>query len=349
MLKKILLGLLVLSVAVGSAAMASELLINGAGATFPYPIYSKWFDVYSNRSGSVRFNYQSIGSGGGVKQIIAETVDFGASDGPMSDEEMDKAPARILHIPTVMGAVAVVYNLDNIASGLKLTEENVVDIFLGKITKWNDPKIAQNNPGIALPDQDIVTVHRSDGSGTTYIFTDYLSHVALGWKMSVGTGKSVKWPVGLGGKGNEGVAGTVKQTPGAIGYVELAYAQLNHLAYAFIQNRAGNFIEPSIEATTAAMADTKIPSDYRMSIVDQAGKDAYPISGLTWILVYRNQKDEAKGKAIVGFLWWALHEGQSMAKDLGYAPLPSNLVEMLEKTLNQIQYKGKPLLDTSRH
>ena len=347
MLKKCLFVLAGCLAVLSSVALAGELLINGAGATFPYPIYSKWFDTYSHVVGGVRFNYQSIGSGGGVKQITAQTVDFGASDGPMSDDELDKAPGKILHIPTVMGAVVVAYNVPGIASGLKLTGENIVDIFSGNITKWNDTKIAQNNPGISLPDQDIVTVHRSDGSGTTYIFTDYLSHVSLlGWKMKVGTGKSVKWPNGLGGKGNEGVAGTLTNTPGAVGYVELAYAKLNNLSYAFIQNRAGKFIEPSIAATTAAMKAAKVPSDFRMSIVDQQGEDAYPIAGLTWLLVYQKQKDEAKGKAMVHFLWWALHEGQSMAQDLGYAPLPPEVVDMVEKEIKRIKHGGKTLLDT---
>ncbi len=330
---------------ISTGSFAAELLINGAGATFPYPIYSKWFDTYSHQKGGVRFNYQSIGSGGGVKQIIAQTVDFGASDGPMKDEEMEKASGRILHIPTVMGAVTLAYNVEGVGSGLKLTGENVVDIFLGKIKRWNDAKIAQNNPGVSLPDQEIVTVHRSDGSGTTDIFTNYLASVSLGWKMQVGAGKSVKWPVGLGGKGNEGVAGTVKNTPGSIGYMELTYAKLNNLSYVHVQNKAGNFIEPSIESTSAAMKGAKIPSDYRMSIVNQPGQDAYPIAGLTWLLVYQKQKNEAKGKALVDFLWWAMHEGQTMTGELGYSPLPPEVVGMVEQTLAKISYNGKSILN----
>ncbi len=344
---KMLIALLALMWAICCTVFAAASLIKGAGATLPYPIYSKWFDDYSYQTGGIRFDYQLIGSGSGIKEIVAQTVDFGATDAPMSDEEIKKASGHILHIPTVLSAVVVAYNVNGLGSGLRLSGENVVEIFMGQITKWNDPKIAQNNPGLTLPNQEIVAIHRSDESGTTYVFTDYLAHISPTWTMKIGTGKSVKWPTGLSAKGNEGISGTIKQTPGSVGYLDFSYAKLNDLSYAFLQNRAGNFIEPSIEATTAALAKAKIPSDYRMSIVNQPGAGTYPIAGLTWMLLYQSQKDPAKGKALVNFLWWALHEGQSMTKDFGYAPLPTRLVDMLEKTLNQIQYKGKSLLESN--
>lgn len=328
-----------LATAIAGAAHA-ETLINGAGATFPYPIYSKWFSEYAKVDPSVKFNYQSIGSGGGIKQITAQTVDFGASDKFLSDEELKAAPGKLIHIPTVMGAVVVTYNIPGIPSGLKLSSVDVADIFLGKITKWNDRRIAGDNPGVKLPDQPIVVVHRSDGSGTTNIFTDYLSAVNPEWKSKVGKGASVKWPVGLGGKGNEGVAGQVKNTAYAIGYVELAYAVENKLPFATLKNHDGVFVVPSIKTTSAAAAGAAkhMPADYRVSLVNQPGKDAYPIVGFTWLLVYEHQKDAVKGKKLVEFLKWELKHGQKMASALLYAPLPANVAKMVEKTVSTIKH-----------
>jgi phosphate transport system substrate-binding protein len=313
------------------------MLVNGAGATFPYPIYSKWFDAYTHVDPSVRFNYQSIGSGGGQKQILAQTVDFGASDGPMSDENLAKAPGKLLHIPTVAGADVVSYNLPGNPK-LKLDGQTIVDIFMGKITKWNDAKIAGQNPDVSLPNQDIVVVHRSDGSGTTYIFTDYLSNVSHAWQQKVGKGTSVKWPVGLGGKGNEGVAGLIKQTPGAVGYIELIYAIHNKLAFAEVKNKEGRYVTPTLESVSAAMATATIPDDFRFSMVNAPGADSYPIAGATWLLVYAQQKDAAKGKKLVEFLKWALTEGEKMAMDLDYAPLPENLQKRVLQRIEEIKY-----------
>ena len=343
MFSRIRNSMLVMAVAAAviTAGQASaETLINGAGATFPYPLYSKWFSEYAKVDPSVKFNYQSIGSGGGIKQITAQTVDFGASDKFLTDAELKAAPGKLIHIPTVMGAVVVTYNLPGVAKGLKLSSEDVADIYLGKITKWNDPKIANDNPGVKLPNQPIIVVHRSDGSGTTAIFTDYLSSVSGEWKGKVGMGASVKWPVGLGGKGNEGVAGQVKTTQYTIGYVELAYAFENKLPYAFLKNKAGAFIEPSIKSTTAAAAAAakSMPADYRISLVNQSGKDAYPIVGFTWLLVYEQQKDATKGKKLVEFLNWELKKGQKMASTLLYAPLPENVAKMVEKTIKTIKH-----------
>ena len=320
-----------------TAIAAAPILINGAGATFPYPIYSKWFDVYASINPDVRFNYQSIGSGGGIKQITARTVDFGASDGPMTDQQLAEAPGRLIHIPMVMGAVVASYNLPGVAKGLKLTPDVVADIFLGGVTKWSDPRISSVNPGIQIPDLPIVVVHRSDGSGTTYIFVDYLSSVSGVWKLQVGKGTSVNWPVGLGGKGNEGVAGLVKQTPGALGYTELAYAEKNDLAYAYIQNASGKFIEPTLESTSKAADGVNIPSDFRVSLVNSANAEAYPIAGFTWLLIYRKMDDAVKGKAIVDFIKWAVHDGQKYTKDLLYAPLPQGVVEMIDKKLQDVK------------
>src|SRR5947207_3461689 len=298
--------LLGLTLALGLGATASaQMMINGAGATFPYPIYSKWFDEYAKVDPSVRFNYQSIGSGGGQKQIMAQTVDFGASDGPMSDDNLAKAPGKILHIPTVAGAVVVTYNLEGNPM-LKLDGETSAAIFLGKIKQWNDPKLASLNPGVKLPDKEIVVVHRSDGSGTTFIFTDYLSKVSPEWKTKVGNNTSVNWPTGIGGKGNEGVAGQVRQTPGALGYVELIYAIQNKMPYADLKNAAGEFVKPALESVTAALATAEIPDDFRFSMTNAPGKEAYPIAGATWLLVYQQQKDAAKGKKLVEFLKWSL-------------------------------------------
>lgn len=315
----------------------AQMTINGAGATFPYPIYSKWFDEYAKVDPSVRFNYQSIGSGGGQKQILAQTVDFGASDGPMSDENLAKAPGKLLHIPTVAGADVVTYNLEGNPT-LKLDADTIADIFLGKVKRWNDPKLAALNSGVTLPDKEIVVVHRSDGSGTTYIFTDYLSKVSSEWKSKVGTNTSVNWPAGIGAKGNEGVSGQVKQTPGAIGYVELIYAIQNKMPYADVKNAEGNFVKASLESVTAAMSTAQIPDDFRFSMTNPTGKDSYPISGATWLLVYQQQKDATKGKKLVEFLKWAETKGEQMAKDLDYAPLPKNLEERILKRIDEIKF-----------
>jgi phosphate transport system substrate-binding protein len=332
-----------LALAIGGAALAADkLLINGAGATFPFPIYSKWFSQYNKLHPEVQINYQSIGSGGGIKQIIERTVDFGATDAPMTAEELAKAPG-ILHIPTVMGAVVAVYNLPGVDS-LRLSPGTLAGIFLGKITKWNDPAIAQDNAKAKLPDAAISVVHRSDGSGTTSVFTDYLAKVSPEWKAGPGQGKSVNWPVGLGGKGNEGVTGTVKQTEGAVGYVELAYAKQNKLPMAELKNHDGNWVKASLESVSAAAAKADIPDDYRVSITDAPGKDAYPISGFTWLLVYKEQTDPVKGEALVHFLWWAEHDGEKEAPALDYAPLPAPLVKKVEGTLKSITVQGKPVL-----
>jgi phosphate transport system substrate-binding protein len=331
--------------AVAAVAFAGDVTVNGAGATFPFPLYSKWFYEYSNAHPGVKFNYQSIGSGGGIKQITAGTVDFGATDAPMTDDEMKKLPGPIFHIPTAIGAVSVVYNVDGVKDSLKLTPDALADIFLGKIVRWNDPKIAALNKDAKLPATEIVVAHRSDGSGTTDIFTNYLAAVSPEWKSKVGRGKSVNWPVGLGGKGNEGVAGVVKQTPGAIGYVELAFAQQNRMKDAALRNRDGNFVSPSLAATSAAAAGAakSMPADFRMSLVDAPGKDAYPICGLTWLLVYKEQKDAVKGKAIVSFLKWALADGQKMNTPLYYAPLPKAVAEKVDRMVRDIRSGGKSL------
>jgi phosphate transport system substrate-binding protein len=314
--------------------------LTGAGATFPAPIYSKWFADYAAKTG-VRINYQAIGSGGGIRQLSEGTVDFGASDSPMKDEDIAKAKGPVLHIPTVLGAVAVTYNVPGITAQVKLTGGVLADIFTGKITKWNDPRISALNAGAKLPATDILVVHRSDGSGTTFVFTDYLSAVSKTWAASPGRGKEVSWPVGLGGKGNDGVAGQVKQTPGGIGYVELAYAKQNNLPFAAIQNAAGKFVAPSPAGMTAAAAavSANLPAttDYRLSIVNAAGADAYPISSFTWILVYQQQADAAKGKKIVDFLRWALTEGEGQATALDYAPLPQTMATQLMARLDSIK------------
>jgi len=329
-----LCSLILLGGTVGTAS--GQMTINGAGATFPYPIYSKWFDEYAKVDPSVRFNYQSIGSGGGQKQILAQTVDFGASDGPMSDDNLAKASGKILHIPTVAGADVVAYNLPG-SPALKLDADTIAGIFLGNVKKWNDAKITVLNPGANLPDQEIVVVHRSDGSGTTYIWTDYLSKVSAEWKQKVGTNTSVNWPTGIGGKGNEGVAGQIKQTPGALGYVELIYAIQNKMPYADVKNSAGAFVKPSIESVTAAMATAQIPDDFRFSMTNAPGQDSYPIAGATWLLVYEQQKDPAKGKKLVEFLKWALTKGEAMAKELSYAPLPDALRDRVLKRVDEIK------------
>jgi phosphate transport system substrate-binding protein len=334
-MKKIVLSLLIASVAASGAS--AQMLINGAGATFPYPIYSKWFNEYVKVDPSVRFNYQSIGSGGGQKQILAETVDFGASDGPMSDDNLAKASHTLWHFPTVAGADVITYNLPG-SPKIKLDGETIAQIFLAKVTKWNDPAIAGQNPDVKLPDLDIVVVHRSDGSGTTYIFTDYLSKVSSAWKEKVGKGTSVSWPTGIGGKGNEGVSGQVKQVPGSIGYTELAYAKQNHLSYADVKNSSGNYVSPSIESITEALATASIPDDFRFSMVNPPGGKAYPISGTTWLLVYAEQKDHAKGEKLVQFLRWAYSDGEKLAPGLDYAPLPEALIKRTLEKVQSIKY-----------
>src|SRR6266480_111646 len=309
------------------------------GATFPYPIYSKWFNDYAQASG-VRINYQSIGSGGGIRQLSEQTVDFGASDSPMSDQELASAKGGpILHFPTVMGAVVITYNLPTLNRPLNLSGDVIADIFSGKVTRWNDARIVAQNRGVTLPNSDILVVHRSDGSGTTYIFSDYLSAVSPSWSGSLGKGKEIKWPVGLGGKGNEGVAGQVKQTPASIGYVELAYAKQNKLPYANVRNAAGRFVSPSIASVTAAAAAMKLPknTDYRVSIVNAPGTDSYPISSMTWILAYQNQQDRVKGAKLVNFLRWAYKDGEKTASSLDYAPLPAPMVAQLQNRLKAIR------------
>jgi phosphate transport system substrate-binding protein len=340
MFKKIRKSLLCLTaLAAFSASAQAATLINGAGATFPYPLYSKWFSEYAKIDPSVKFNYQSIGSGGGIKQITAQTVDFGASDKFLSNEELKAAPGKLIHIPTVMGAVVVTYNIPGAGKGLKLSPDTLVGIYEGRINSWGAAQIVKDNPGLRLPNKPIIVVHRSDGSGTTSIFTDYLSSVSAVWAKRVGKGASVRWPVGLGGKGNEGVAGQIRTTPYSIGYVELAYAFENKLPYGFLKNGAGTFVEPSIASTSAAAAGAAkaMPADYRISLVNQPGKNAYPIVGFTWLLVYQDQKDKEKGKKLVEFLNWELRQGQKMAANLLYAPLPPNVVKMVEKTVKTIK------------
>jgi phosphate transport system substrate-binding protein len=320
--------------------------LTGAGATFPQPIYKKWFTDYAAKTG-VNINYQAIGSGGGIRQLQEQTVDFGASDAPMTDEEMAKAKGGpIVHIPTVLGADVVTYNLPELQQPLKFTGELVADVFLGRVRKWNDPRIAGLNAGVSLPNRDIVVVHRSDGSGTTYIFTDYLTAVSNAWKNGPGKGKEISWPTGLGAKGNEGVAGQVKQTPGSIGYVELAYAKQNKLPTAAIRNAAGQFVTPSIESATAAAAGVAAKlaanTDYRISIVNAPGANAYPISSFTWLLVYKNQPNAEKGRKLLDFIKWALHEGEQSAATLDYAPLPSAFVTRLDSTITTIQVGANP-------
>jgi phosphate transport system substrate-binding protein len=310
--------------------------INAAGATFPNPIYSKWFSEYHKLRPDIQINYQPIGSGGGIRQLLAGTVDFGASDGPMTDEQLAQAKQKILHIPTVLGAVVPAYNIPGFNGELKFTGEVLANIYLGKITTWSDPAIAKLNPGIKLPGDTIVVNHRSDGSGTTFIFTDYLSSVSPEWKSAVGKGTSVKWPVGLGGKGNEGVAGNIRQMPGSIGYVELIYAVQNNIPYGVVQNKAGNFVKATLESTTAAAASAKMPPDFRVSIVNPPGQEAYPICSFTWLLVPQESKDAAKGKVLNDFLNWMLDHGQGMTKELTYAPLPKQVAEMVRVTIKTV-------------
>ena len=312
--------------------------LNGAGATFPYPMYSKWFNEYNKLHSNVQINYQSIGSGGGIRQVLNQTVEFGASDGPMTDEQLGQAKVKILHIPTVLGADVPAYNVPGVSGELKFTPDILANIFLGKISSWNDPAIVKANPGVNLPNQPIIVIHRSDGSGTTYIFTDYLSKVSKEWETNVGKGTSVKWPVGLGGKGNEGVAGQIRQLQGSIGYVELIYAVQNKISYGSVRNAAGNFVQASLDGVTEAAASVKnMPADYRVSITNAPGKTAYPISSFTWLLVPVQAKDPVKGKVLADFLQWMVNDGQKMAGALSYAPLPDSVAEKVKVTIKQVK------------
>lgn len=330
------------------AAAPGIVELQGAGATFPYPLYSKWVAEYQKVDSNARINYQSIGSGGGIRQITERTVDFGASDAPMTEAELAKAPGPLLHLPTTLGAVAVAYNVPGI-TGLKLSAETLVGVFAGEIKTWNDAKLKALNPGVKLPADPISVTYRSDGSGTTAVFTEYLSKVSPAWAQKTGAGKSVKFPTGLGAKGNEGVAGQLKTTPGSIGYVELAYAKQTDLAVATLRNRAGKFVDPSLEgiAAAAAGAGASLPDDMRVSIVDAEGDAAYPISAFTYLLVYREQADAVKGKALAQFLWWAIHDGQSMGPALHYATLPPEIVSKVELKLRSLRAEGQPLLPSS--
>jgi phosphate transport system substrate-binding protein len=318
--------------------LVAQTTLNGAGATFPYPMYSKWFSEYHKLHPDIQMNYQSIGSGGGIRQVIAGTVDFGATDGPMTDDQLKEAKMKILHIPTVLGADVPAYNVPGVNGELKFTSEALAGIFLGRVTKWNDKSIASVNPGASLPDKDIIVVHRSDGSGTTYIWTDYLSKVSPDWQNGPGKGTSVKWPIGLGGKGNEGVAGMLRQLPGSIGYVELIYAVQNNISYGSVKNSAGNFVKASLEGVTAAAASApKMPPDFRVSITNAPGKDAYPISSFTWLLIPEQSKDAAKGKILSDFLNWMVTDGQKMTAALSYAPLPDVVVQKVKDAIKQVR------------
>jgi phosphate transport system substrate-binding protein len=314
-----------LAVLLCSFASAQNAL-NAGGATFPYPIYSKWFSEYNKLHPDVQINYQSIGSGGGIRQVLAGTLDFGASDGPMSDEQLSQAKSKILHIPTVLGAVVPAYNIPGVNAELKFSPDVLADIFLGKITTWNDPRIVKENQGVNLPGTSIVVVHRSDGSGTTYIFTDYLSKVSKDWKDSVGKGTSVSWKGGMGGKGNEGVAGYIRNIQGSIGYIELIYALQNKITFGSVKNAAGAYVKASLASTTAAAASAKMPADFRVSITNAPGKESYPIASFTWLLIPQPSKDPKKGQVIKDFLQWMSTDGQKMTEPLSYAPLPQSVV-----------------------
>ena len=327
------------TLALGAGVAAQSLQINGAGATFPNPIYSKWFDEYSKKNPNVRINYQPIGSGGGIRQVTAQTVFYGATDGPMTEEQILAAPGKIVHLPTVLGADVPVYNLPGVSGEIKFTGAVLADIYLGKVTKWNDPALVKLNPQAKLPATDITVVHRSDGSGTTYIFVDFLAKASAEWKKRVGVATSVNWPTGVGGKGNEGVSGLVQQVPGSIGYVELIYALQNKIAYGSVQNLAGEFVRASAQSVTAAAAGAaaKMPADFRVSITNAEGKGVYPISSFTWLLLYENPKDKAQSKAMVDFVKWALADGQKFAPELGYAPLPAEVVKLELAALAKIR------------
>jgi phosphate transport system substrate-binding protein len=329
----------------GGGGAGGSIRLNGMGATFPKPIYDKWVSEYGKLNQNIRIDYQSQGSGAGIKGIQAQTIDFGASDAPMSDNDLKAAPGDILHIPTVLGAVVITYNLSGVSQPLQFSAETLADIFLGKIKRWDDEKIKADNAGVQLPAADIRVVYRADASGTSAVFTEYLSAVSPEWKEKVGADKSPKWPVGQGGKGNEGVMGQIKQQPNTIGYTELTYALNAKLPAARIKNSSGKFVEPSLDAITAAAAETvsTMPPDLRASIVNAAGENAYPISSYTYILVYKDQKDATKGKAVVDFLWWAIHDGERFARELQYAPLPPEVVKRAEEKINSITSGGKPL------
>jgi len=311
--------------------------LNAAGATFPYPIYSKWFSDYNKLHPEVQINYQSIGSGGGIRQVLAGTVDFGASDGPMTDEQLSQAKVKILHIPTVLGAVVPAYNIPGVTGEIKFTPEILANIFLGKINNWSDPALAKINPDVKFPSQPIIVIHRSDGSGTTYIFTDYLSKVSSEWANTVKKGTTVSWPIGLGGKGNEGVAGQIRQLQGSIGYIELIYALQNNITYGSVKNAAGTFVKASLDGVTEAAASVKsMPADFRVSITNAPGKTAYPISSFTWLLIPTQAKDAAKGKIIADFLNWMSTDGQKSTTQLSYAPLPENVAEKVRAAVKQV-------------
>jgi phosphate transport system substrate-binding protein len=328
-----------IAILAGVAVAAQTIKINGAGATFPYPIYSKWFSEYNKLKPNVEINYQSIGSGGGIRQITNGTVFFGATDGPMTQEQLLAAPGRVLHLPTVLGADVPVYNIPGVDATLKFTGPLLADIFLGKVTKWNDPALAGLNPGVQLPAIDITVVHRSDGSGTTYIWVDYLAKVSPEWKQKVGVATSVNWPTGVGGKGNEGVAGLVRQTPGSIGYVELIYALQSKIRYGAVQNSAGEFVQANVQSVTAAAAAAaaSMPKDFRVSITNAPGKGVYPIASFTWLLLYENPKDKQQARIFVDFVKWMLTDGQKFAAELGYAPLPEAVVKMELDALTKIK------------
>jgi phosphate transport system substrate-binding protein len=329
---------LLLACALLALPALAQTTLNGAGATFPYPIYSKWFSEYHKLHPDIEINYQSIGSGGGIRQVLNGTVDFGASDGPMTDEMLKEAETKILHMPTVLGADVPAYNIPGVTGELKFTPDALAGIFLGKITKWNDKALTSANPGVSLPDRDIIVVHRSDGSGTTYIWTDYLSKISSDWQGQVGKGTSVKWPIGLGGKGNEGVAGSIRQLQGSIGYVELIYAVQNNITFGSVKNAAGNFVKASLESVTAAAASApKMPADFRVSITNAPGKDAYPISSFTWLLIPVPSKDPTHGKILADFLNWMVTDGQQMTAALSYAPLPESVVAKEKEAIKQVR------------
>ena len=312
--------------------------LNGAGATFPNPMYSKWFSEYGKTHSGVQINYQPIGSGGGIRQVTAGTVDFGASDMPMTDKQLQDAKAKILNIPTVLGAVVPAYNIPGVSGDVKFTPDALAGIFMGKISKWNDKAITSANPGMNFPDKEVIVVHRSDGSGTSFIWTDFLSKVSPEWKSQVGSDTSVKWPIGMGGKGNEGVAGLIRQLPGSIGYVELIYAVQNNIPYGTVRNSSGTFVKASLESVTAAAASApKMPADFRVSITNAPGKDAYPISSFTWLLIPAQSKDPAKGKILNDFLNWMVTDGQKMTAALSYAPLPDNVVAKVKEAIKQVR------------
>ncbi|HEY0376244.1 MAG TPA: phosphate ABC transporter substrate-binding protein PstS [Pyrinomonadaceae bacterium] len=348
--KRTCCALLVLSLALslackGGGSGGGAIRLNGMGATFPKPIYDKWVSEYGKANPNVQIDYQSQGSGAGIKGIQAQTVDFGASDAPMSDADLKAAPAELLHVPTVLGAVVITYNLSGVSEPLQFSPETLADIFLGKVKRWDDAKIKADNEGVSLPAEEIRVVYRADASGTSAVFTEYLSAVSPEWKAGVGADKSPKWPVGQGGKGNEGVMGQIKQQPNTLGYTELTYALNAKLPVARIKNSAGKFVAPSLDAITAAAAESvsKMPADLRASIVNAAGESAYPISSYTYLLVYKDQKDAGKGKALTDFLWWAIHDGERFARELQYAPLPPDIVKRAEEKINSMTSGGRPL------